>query len=245
MFPYSILAGFYNDVMSHVEYERWAAYTLAVGAEYKCGINKVFDFACGTGNLVFQLELMGCDASGADGIEEMVKIANAEKVNWHSKASFYTCDFLNLPPVSNQDMVLCLYDSSNYILEVDQQELFFDQVKQLLSPDGIFLFDCSTRLNSIRHFNGYKFREVLNDTTILRYAYYTKKDNIQHNEFFILPEGEDYYWHEHHRQRIWSLRDFEKSLKKTGYKLLNKYDGFSFASGSEKSERVHFVAKPA
>ncbi len=241
--PYSMLSLYYDDVMAHVDYMEWADYALRVASKFDNNIKTVSDLACGTGTLAFEIAKRGYTVTGIDGCKEMVNEAKNTDIPVSWKVKFYTGDLRSSPPIKDQDLVLCLYDSINYLLEESDLEQFFKVVKNVVKKEGLLLIDCSTERNSLNYFDGYNDSELIGDAVIRRNAYYSVDDRIQHNEFEIIPESGTEIYYEHHRQRIWPIEYISYCLETNGFQILGIYDKYSIDPGSENSDRVHFISR--
>jgi len=242
--PYSKLAVYYDELMSHVDYIRWTKYILQTAFQYKEEIRAILDLACGTGALTTYLTEMGFKVYGADGSPEMIEKARENVTRQGGKIDYFICDLRQTPPVSNIDVVLCLYDSINYLMEKDDLAAMFRAVHQVVDQEGVFIFDCSTMKNSLNHFDGYKITERYLKGIVHRYAYFDPVTCIQHNEFEIYPTDSQELFFEHHQQRIWELTTVGEILEANGFSLKAMLDGYTLSPGSEQSDRVHFVAIP-
>lgn len=242
--PYSKLALFYNDLMSHVDYKRWAEYVLLVTNHLEKSPKTAIDLACGTGNLAFVLHEMGLRMEGADGNTEMISIARRNSKHLGYDIPFQVCDLRTRPKTAPKDLVICLYDSLNYMMKRDDIGHFFRSVHDLLDKDGLFLFDCSTIRNSITHFHNYRATERYPGGTLIRFAYFDKRKRIQHNKFELFFDEDKLVYLEHHRQRIWPLITIERVLNESGFQLVGRYDGYTLEPGNERCDRIHFAAVP-
>jgi hypothetical protein len=81
-----------------------------------------------------------------------------------------------------------------------------------------------------------------------RHSHYVPADRLQINDF-VLHFTDDEFPHdetrveEHHIQRIYRLEDIRRAIARTGFDLLGTFDEFTFAPGTESSERVHFALR--
>ncbi len=242
--PYEILARYYDLVMEHVDYSTWAKYVINLHRLNRMQISNVTDLACGTGNLAMELADLGLNVVGVDGDPRMIEAAKKKPVPKGFQVQFHVGDLRQVPPVMEQDLILCLYDSMNYLLNPEDVMEFFRAVRPALRDEGLFIFDCSTETNSLSHFSSLNQTERIRGTVIHRQAWYDPHERIQNNQFEIFVMEEDTMYLEHHQQRIWSLDQIVEMVEQCDFKLLSQYDGYTFKQGSEQSDRVHFVVRP-
>ncbi|HEB84196.1 MAG TPA: class I SAM-dependent methyltransferase [Bacteroidetes bacterium] len=243
--PYTALAQWYDEVMTHVDYLKWSMYITRITQYYHKQYHSILDFACGTGKLLMHLSDRGYHVVGVDGSREMVERARRASMLRGKVIDFYVGDMRKKPPLDNQDMVLCLYDSVNYLMTVDDVNLFLTAVRLTLQDEGMFIFDLSTEQNSLTNFTGYEDQDKITGGYFIRRSNYDPKKRIQHNVFELYPDGEKECYIEHHQQRIWPVLEMVDMLEDQGFRLLSVYDGMSFMPGSEESDRVHIVAVPS
>src|SRR5487761_1623002 len=105
---------------------------------------RALDLACGTGKSTGPLLARGYSVVGCD-ISAMMVAEARRKFPEHAE-SFVVADIRELPPLGEFDLVLCLDDAINYLLDEAELEATFTGVANLLSPTGIFAFD----VNSLR-----------------------------------------------------------------------------------------------
>ncbi len=243
--PYVALARYYEEVMEHVDYHKWALYITRLANRSGKHVREITDLACGTGTLARELALRGYHLTGVDGSEAMIQRAKESgSPDRYNPIRYFTGDLREPPPVREQDMVLCLYDSLNYLMESPDVHRFFASARKILAKNGLLVYDLSTEFNSRRNFNGYEISEKIKGASYHRKAYFDAGERIQNNIFELHPEGESVIYIEHHKQRVWSISQTISILKSEGLKKVAVYNGLTFHPGNEKSSRVHIVAKP-
>jgi SAM-dependent methyltransferase len=103
---------------------------------------RVLDLACGTGRHSRELAQMGYRVDGSDASAEMVAIARARTEQAHLPISFFnerfqTCDRIG----KTYDAVIAMFASINYLTEYRDLARTLDNIRGLLRPDGVFVFD--------------------------------------------------------------------------------------------------------
>ncbi|MDZ7360921.1 MAG: methyltransferase domain-containing protein [candidate division KSB1 bacterium] len=246
--PYRRVAYFYDHLMRHVNYKRWAMYIIELFGLAEGGrIERVLELACGTGNVLAELAQAGYKVFGLDSSFEMVQQA-AERL---SKLQGANCklplccgDMKNFAVVSPVDAVICLYDSFNYCLEPEAARELLDNAAAAVRRGGLFIFDVCTEHTCRRNFNNFFERDSFLEISYIRRAHFKPSRKIQVNEFFItdgFSRGPALY--ERHEQRIYSLQEINAMIDAQQWELAGCFDGMSRRPGSEKSDRVHFVLK--
>ena len=179
-----------------------------------------------------------------DGFEfsfDMVKIANQTKKSRAQQISFYQGDMIFFYLKRKFNVVVCLYDSINYLTDFNVWRQLFDRVSNILKEKGLFVFDICTEKNSVKYFNNYSEKKGGIDYEYLRESSYDRKKHIHENKFTISFGKESNEYVEIHRQKIFYLKEILKFIRSTKFRLLGYFDDFSFKHASEESLRVHFV----
>jgi SAM-dependent methyltransferase len=240
--PYGRLADIYDFVMRHVDYRAWADYVEAAFARHGVNPVRVLDLACGTGTMALELSRRGYDTTGVDASEEMLVVARRKAGAAGRAIPFCAADLRRVEGFPPFDAALCLYDSMNYMMSAEEMAEALRQVRPLVGPGGVFVFDVCTEANSLRYFRDMTEREAGEGFAYVRHSFY--RDGIQTNDFTIRfqPSGESV--RETHRQRIYPVRAVFETIASSDFLLLGAYDGFTFHTASEGSDRVHFVLRP-
>lgn len=111
---------------------------------------RVLDLACGTGTLALLLADEGWEVVGLDASAAMLARAQAKHATsgQSSGLSFVQGDMRSLLPLLSPaqfDLVLCTYDSLNYLLTEADMAACMHSVAAVLAPGGLFIADMNTR----------------------------------------------------------------------------------------------------
>ncbi len=115
MKSYEKLAFIYNKDWGNFSLE-YLKIINAVKKKFKVNPKSALDIACGTGNLIGKLGGGGLDAVGTDLSPEMIKVA---KKNF-SKVKFHVQDMSKLKLGRKFDLIVCPFDSLNYLKNIKQ-----------------------------------------------------------------------------------------------------------------------------
>ena len=240
--PYEGLAAIYDHVMRHVDYEGWASYVRRVFRRFDEHPERLVDLACGTGSITVQLHSLGYRLSGIDGSAAMVRVARCKARGLDKDIDFLRRDLRSLEGVGPFDAAVCLYDSFNYLLTPEDVDTALREVCRILAPSSLFIFDVCTERNSLAHFRDVHDAEEGPGFVYTRHSYYDKERKLQFNSFDICSE-EGTHVRETHSQRIYSHGDMLARIEASPFDFLGAYDGFTFAEGSDESDRVHIVLR--
>lgn len=253
--PYSLVAEFYDHLMRHVNYERWASYVMSLfpladdrqsrtaGAPAK--VARVLELACGTGQMLVELAKAGFTVFGSDRSAAMLRIARQRLVRDRRHATLWCGDMREAAAVVKVDAAICLYDSINYCLTPEDLQRVFKSVGQLVRSGGLFIFDICTQHNCSRNFRNYIERDATSDFSYTRHAYYKAYKRLQFNDFKIIDEtNHERKYCERHVQRVYSIREMCEQFMASGlWQEVGRFSGMSRRPGQERAERVHFVLK--
>ena len=255
MDAYTSFARVYDMFMDNVPYEEWCDYITGLLKEYGISNGLVLDLGCGTGSMTELLAARGFDMIGVDCSEDMLEIALEKRMASGRDILYLQQDMRDLELYGTVRAVVCLCDSINYLLDVQDLETVFRLVNNYLDPGGIFIFDLNTE---------YKYRELLADRTIAENRdegsfiwdnYYDEESRINEYDLalFIPAEeadagkmgegagpdcetgaasgsgtsGEGLYrkYQETHFQRAYTLDELREALERAGMEFLTWYDG--------------------
>ena len=255
MDAYTSFARVYDMFMDNVPYEEWCDYITGLLKEYGISNGLVLDLGCGTGSMTELLAARGFDMIGVDCSEDMLEIALEKRMASGRDILYLQQDMRDLELYGTVRAVVCLCDSINYLVNVQDLETVFRLVNNYLDPGGIFIFDLNTE---------YKYRELLADRTIAENRdegsfiwdnYYDEESRINEYDLalFIPAEeadagkmgegagpdcetgaasgsgtsGEGLYrkYQETHFQRAYTLDEIREALERAGMEFLTWYDG--------------------
>jgi len=99
----------------------------------------LLEIACGTGNVLKPLSSR-YEVAGLDLSPKMLDVAKTKLPN----VPFYEGDMTKFELDKKFDIILCIFDSINHLVEFDQWEATFDSVKAHLNDSGVFIVDINT-----------------------------------------------------------------------------------------------------
>jgi len=248
--PYSALARIYDRVMSHVDYGQWARLTveLLTGGglpQPSAGLTPhILECACGTGTLALKLAEWGYRVDACDQSPEMIAVADAKSAKLTHRPEFLVGTFSSLTAEGVYDAIICLYDSLNYLLDTTAVMDFLRRAHQSLKPNGLFLTDICTELNSRLYFAGIREDSCGEGFRYRRTMSYDEAARIQENIFHIEFDDEPgVVYEERHRQRIYPLYHIHSCLSRARFRIVGMTDGFAKGPANPESLRVHILCR--
>lgn len=245
---YSAFAEIYDQVMRDVDYESWARHVLRLAERFDIEVHKVLELACGTGGHALRMARMGYDVTGVDRSAIMLRIAEEKQANAGVEVNWRQGDMDSLSPLGldrDYDLVTCLYDSLNYLLEEEEIARCFREVHSHLRQGGGFIFDVTTEYNLLQNFSGYTFAENFEDASYIWENDYdlTTKICASKVTVFTHVNGQFKKHIEVHRQRVYPTSLILQFLRDAKFEVGGYFHDLTEKAVKRECERIHFVCK--
>ncbi|QEG27568.1 dTDP-3-amino-3,6-dideoxy-alpha-D-glucopyranose N,N-dimethyltransferase [Gemmata obscuriglobus] len=174
-------------------------------------LRSVLDLACGTGLLTARLVRSFNEVVGLDASPRMLEVARA-RLDGCKGASFVFGDFRTFSLGRQFDVIVCTFNSLNYLGDLNELSGTFAVVAKHLTPGGIFVFDVTTE-RSMRERSGL-YAHVT--TNAFRFALYSNYDRKQRKQISraITPTGIEL-----HRRIPISLQDVKTAARESGLRV--------------------------
>jgi SAM-dependent methyltransferase len=138
------------------------------------------------------------------------------------------------------DLVTCVYDSLNYLVEPADLLRAFHGVSRTLRHGGLLIFD----LNTAFAFEAQLFTQEDMSSGPVRYRWlssYDAESRICRVDMeFWTDDGK--HLREAHFQRAYSGREIEAMLRQASLKLLASYEAYTMLPPGKHSDRIFYVA---
>jgi SAM-dependent methyltransferase len=138
---YQAIAPVYDDFTSHHDYELWIGNLFPKLVANGLTGKRLLDVGCGTGKSFIPLLERGWEVTACDISASMVELARA-KVG--DRARLSVADMRELPAYGEFDLVICLDDAVNYLLDEDELARALAGMARNLAPTGLLMFDVNT-----------------------------------------------------------------------------------------------------
>jgi SAM-dependent methyltransferase len=139
---YESLAAHYDLFTAGYDHRRWIGALDRLARDHGLSGRRVLDLGCGTGRALGPLLERGYAVVGCDLSPAMIAVAGGR----HPGVELHVADMRRLPDLGPFDLVLCLDDAVNYLL--DEQELgdALHSIRAVLGESGLLIFDVNTSL---------------------------------------------------------------------------------------------------
>jgi SAM-dependent methyltransferase len=135
---YEALAPAYDDFTAHHDYELWLGNLLPIARSHGLSGRGLLDVGCGTGKSFLPMLARGWEVTACDLSPSMLELARAKA---DGAAQLSVADMRELPVYGEFDLVWCLDDAVNYLLDGDELEAALCGMHANLAPDGLLMFD--------------------------------------------------------------------------------------------------------
>jgi len=236
------IAGYYDELMAGVPYELWVRYVKGLLDRMCCRPRSILDVACGTGNVSELFCEAGYDVVGIDIAPEMIEVAKAKR----SRVEYHVQDVAELDLGGRKfDLAVSLFDSLNYITDLEKLAEGIRRVGEHLVDGGVFIFDVNTDYALSHHF----FDQA--SLSSQRYPKYIWNSTYDHSTrictvnmtFEVIDDGERRQFKEIHIQRGHSIEELTMMLIDAGFELVDIFYAYKFRRPTRKSDRIFYVAR--
>jgi len=138
---YDHLASVYDTLTADYDHATWLRRLHGLAADHGSGGRRLLDVGCGTGSSFLPLLGDGYEVSGCDLSTAMV---DAAATRADGRARVFKADMRALPDAGPFDVITCLDDAVNHVLDRSDLVATFASMARVLAPDGVLLFDANT-----------------------------------------------------------------------------------------------------
>ena len=146
------LARYYDPIMDHIDYDRWVLVTSELATLVSSEPLTHLDVACGTSVLLKRLAKCGWRSVGVDISFPMLRAGRRGLRKY--RRPVVAGDMRALPLGCHFDVVTCLFDSVNFLLEQRHLDEGLEELARILLPGGILYFDIITERMVTEHYEG-------------------------------------------------------------------------------------------
>ncbi|KOA20218.1 dTDP-3-amino-3,4,6-trideoxy-alpha-D-glucopyranose [Clostridium homopropionicum DSM 5847] len=241
---YKEFAHIYDKLLyGDIDYKAWSNKIINICNELKINKDSYLDLACGTGNMTKEIGKFFNNVWAVDMSNEMLSEAEAKLRNEKIKAKFVCQDISSLNLNTKFDLVTCVLDSTNYILELEDLKQYFLGVYNHLKDDGVFIFDINSyyKLTNVLGNNLFNY----DDDNIVYIWENVLEENIvnMYLTFFIREKDVYRRFDEHHVERAYEDETIDKLLLGLGYKIIKKLDNYCYDAINADTERIAYIVQ--
>ena len=196
-----------------------AHFALKLSAAQELAPRTALDLACGTGAAALVFAGAGLRTAGLDRSTGMLRAARRKAEETGMRLPLVRGDLRSFAFTRRFDLIICAYDSLNYLTDPVELRVAFDCVRDALAPRGLFVCDLTTRYAYTGELDGVAHDLDLGD---LGYRWLTIWDAAADLATTTLSvrHGDGVWQSERHRQRPYAPAEVAEALRQTGLRLL-------------------------
>ncbi len=200
----------------------------------------VFELACGTGEIAIRLAKADKDVYASDLSMDMLEVAKQKAMGEDVNLILQRVDMTDFTTNREVDLILCLCDSINYLLEEKQIIQTFKNVYASLKQEGTFIFDIDSLYKMNHILNDYHEHSEDEDYIFDWKVELIEKGFVKH-QVYIEDRIENDIVNETHYQKTYDIKQYIDWLNEIGFHNITYYG--DFGKYYEKCERIIFVCQ--
>lgn len=252
MNSYASLSEIYDQWQVTNDASKWADYIEKILARHFKMIKGdgagdsflLLDLGCGTGSFAVEMARRGYDVLGLDQSCDMLAIAKEKSAALN--VQFIQQDITKMELFGTVDIIVCLLDTVNHILQESKLNHLFKQCKNYLNPDGLLIFDLAAPYYFEQVLGDQVFYDIKEDYTLLWQNTVDSKKTRSRSEltFFIRQNDQSYQRGEECiEEKIYPVETVRSLLQDNHLTILKQYADMTFQKPSPKTKRIFFIAE--
>ncbi|WP_411844248.1 class I SAM-dependent DNA methyltransferase [Salinicoccus sp. HZC-1] len=239
---YKQFSKYYDELTYDMPHELW----LDIIHQYKGGRNSVLDIGCGTGNLTRLLDFD--EVYGFDQSELMLDEARGKGPG---TINYFTGDMRDFELERGFDVICATVDVLNYCKDPEEVMQVFEQVKNHLNEDGVFIFDIHSVFKMENDLNDVTYSDETEHITYIWHAIAGEVPlSVIHDLTFFVQDEESREKYrrftETHIQRTYKHKDMLKMIDDAGLSVDLAFSDFDLENPvTDVCERIFYVVKKA
>jgi SAM-dependent methyltransferase len=137
---YDSMAAVYDRFTAHHDYAAWTATLEELATRHGLSGRRLLDAGCGTGKSFLPFLARGYEVTAFDISPAMARLAAAKA----PEAAVHVHDVRSVPVLGEFDLVCCLDDCLNHLLDSEDLADAFHALARNLADDGVLVFDVNT-----------------------------------------------------------------------------------------------------
>jgi ubiquinone/menaquinone biosynthesis C-methylase UbiE len=208
------------------------------------------DLACGTGTVALALAAKGLAVVGLDRSAGMLAVARAKACEATARCHFVRADLRAFAFSRPFDLILCAYDSLNYLTTPPELQEALVNVRAALADDGLFVCDLTT---TQAYATAPPAPETF-DLGAVAYTWATAWEPVTRRAVTTLSvttrqEGREATVTELHAQRAYERAEVERALRTAALRPLDCFAAGPFGEPTltpptPQTDRIIYVAAP-
>jgi SAM-dependent methyltransferase len=197
----------------------------------------ILDLCCGSGHLSHLLTIKGYQITGVDGSQELLNLARQNA----PKGVFVLADARSFALPTRYDATICMSDSLNHLLTLDELIAAFQHVFSALREDGLFLFDLNMKHKYVTTWSG-QFAIVEDDSVCVVRAGYDNATRIARFDATMFEKDQTWRRSDVALCQTWYPEsEVRLALQQVGFDLLGTRFSDPKAESAECTDKAYFL----
>lgn len=228
--PYSVFATVYDRLMRERK-NLYNEYVEFIKFNFPNKKIKILDIACGTGELIKKLGYIYNNIEGIELSKEMINLSRKKTFK-----KIYQADMTNFKLKRRYNLILCTFDSLNYLLNKNSIKRSFKNFYNHLERGGSLIFD----INTLKKFK--KHRDQIKELKINKLKIrWISSYNRPFWKIIMIISLNNATSQEIHYERFYPLYVIKKMLKECKFTNIKYFNG-SLINPGINNKRVFFIA---
>lgn len=232
---YENFAYYYDSLMDSQFYEDYYQFILK-----QCQFDEVLELGCGTGEIAIRFAKDQKSVFATDLSTDMLEVAKQKAMSENVNLMLQRVDMRDFSTSHHVDLILCLCDSLNYLLDVEDVLKTFVNVYESLKEQGTFIFDIDSLYKMNVILKNYHEKEE-DDEFVFDWRVENIENGYVHHHVYIEDKIENEVVNEDHYQKTYSVSQYLYWLNEIGFSDIQYYSDFS--DYHEDCERIIFVCR--
>lgn len=232
---YETFAYYYDSLMEPQFYDDYYQFI-----RMHCEFDEVLELGCGTGEIAIRLAKDNKSVFASDLSIDMLEIAKQKAMQHNVNLMLQRVDMTDFQTSHKVDLILCLCDSLNYVIEVQDVLKVFKNVYESLKDGGTFIFDVNSLYKTDVILKDYCENEEDNEFAF-RWQVELLKKGYVHHYVYIHDKLENEVVEENHYQKTYDISQYLDWLNEVGFSCVEYYGDFK--EYNQTCERIIFVCR--
>lgn len=233
---YEQFAYYYDSLMDPQFYDDYIEFI----KKHVHSFYEVLELGCGTSEIAIRLAKEDYKVFATDLSDDMIEVSKQKAMYENVDLMLQKVDMTDFSTSYPVDLILCVCDSLNYVLEENKVKDTFKNVYVSLTNEGSFVFDVNSlyKMNTI--LNNY-VEEADDEEFAFKWEVTSDHNGSVVHKVFIHDKVENDIVNETHYQKTYSVDQYKNWLKECGFNHIEVYSDFD--EYNDVCERVIFVCR--
>lgn len=232
---YELFSYYYDSLMDQSFYEDYFTFIKSVAV-----YDSVLELACGTGEIAIRMIKDNKEVYATDISKDVLEVTKIKAMHENINLLLARIDMTDFKVDRTVDLVLCLCDSINYVLEKDDVYKTLSNAYDALSINGTFIFDSNSIFKTENTLLNYHEKQDDDEFSFEWKVHRLGYGKIRH-DISINDKIENENVNEQHFQTVLEVSEYSEMLKRIGFNNVQIFGDFK--EYNDRCQRVIFVCR--